>query len=151
MEGGSRLTSPEEEQAADAARAAGVADAAEQEPIELGQADFSTDSPPRGAAKWRHGGNKADHVPRGSEPDMPVSLTSPGVARPGEDRLRVVGQGAIPAIPNVLELPLETQPMACLRDCFGMHANALPERVIKGLRDHIEKHPKNVSFSEDNG
>ena len=41
--------------------------------------------------------------------------------------------------------------MACLRDCFGMHANALPERVMKGLRDHIEKHPKNVSFSEDNG
>ena len=60
----------------------------------------------------------------------------------------MIGNDRIPAIPEVLTLPLELQPMSCLRDSLCMHVNALPERVI---RDHIEERPKNVSFSEDNG
>ena len=56
--------------------------------VELGQADFSTDSPPRGAARWRHGGDKSQHVPRGPDPDVTVTRSSPGVARPGEGRLQ---------------------------------------------------------------
>ena len=74
------------------ARAAAAAQQDDEE-VELGDADFGTDSPPRGAARWRHGGNKAEHVPRAAEPDTPVSYDSPGVARPGEGRLRVIGSG----------------------------------------------------------
>ena len=73
------------------------------------------------------------------------------MARPGEGRLRVIGDDEVPAIPNVLTLALEDQPMSRLRDCLGMHDRALPGRVMKTLREHIEKRPKNVSFSEDNG
>ena len=82
---------------------------------------------------------------------MPNAFNSPGVARPGEGRLRVIGDGDVPAIPNVLALSLEEQPMARLRDCLGMHDNALPARVMRNLRDYLERRPKNVSFSEDNG
>ena len=144
---------PREDEWAESAAAAAAAAPAEEEEeeVELGQADYSTDSPPRGAARWRHGGDKSQHVPRGAEPDLPVSRSSPGVARPGEGRLRVIGDDEVPAIPNVLTLPLEDQPMSRLRDCLGMHDKALPGRVMKTLREHIEKRPKNVSFSEDNG
>ena len=45
----------------------------------------------------------------------------------------------------------EDQPLARLRDCFGMYDNALPARVMKNLRDFMETKPKNISFSEDNG
>ena len=107
--------------------------------VELGQADFSTDFPPRGAGKWRHGGSKADHVPRGPEPDRPVTQSSPGVARPGEGRLRVIRDDEIPPIPNVVELSLAEQPMARLRDAMGMHDNALPGRVMKSLRDFLRR------------
>ena len=62
----------------------------EDEDIEFGAADFSTDSSPR-VGRWRHGGDKSQHEQRHEEPDAPVSLTTPGVARPGEGRLRVVG------------------------------------------------------------
>ena len=54
--------------------------------------------PPGGAARWRHGGDKSEHVPRAEEPDVPVSYDSPGVARPGEGRLRVIGNAEVPAI-----------------------------------------------------
>ena len=57
----------------------------------------------------------------------------------------------MPAIPNVPALPDDAQPMARLRDCFGMHERAYPPRVMKALRAEVEKRPKNVSFSEDNG
>ena len=77
-----------------------------------------TDSPPRGAARWRHGGHKSEHVPRAAEPDLPVSYDSPGVARPGEGRLRVIGDSEVPAIPNVPALPDDAQPMARLRGFF---------------------------------
>ena len=132
------------------ARAAAAAQQDDEE-VELGDADFGTDSPPRGAARWRHGGNKAEHVPRAAEPDMPVSYDSPGVARPGEGRLRVIGNAEVPAIPNVPALPDDAQPMARLRDCLGMHDRAYPPRVMRALREQMEKKPKNVSFSEDNG
>ena len=121
------------------------------EEVELGQADFSTESPPRGAARWRHGGDKSQHVPRAAEPDLPVSYDSPGVARPGEGRLRVIGDAEIPAIPNVQGFSEDAQPMARLRDCFGMHERAYPPRVMKALRAEVERRPKNVSFSQDNG
>ena len=104
-----------------------------------------------GGARWRHGGNKAEHVPRAAEPDVPVSFDSPGVARPGEGRLRVIGNAEVPAIPNVPALPDDAQPMARLRDCLGMHDRAYPPRVMRALREQMEKKPKNVSFSEDNG
>ena len=91
----------EEEWAAAAAAAAGTE--AEEE-VELGQADFSTDSPPRGVSRWRYGGDKSEHVPRGPEPDRPVT----GVARPGEGRLRVIGDGEIPPIPNVVDTGVVT-------------------------------------------
>ena len=123
----------------------------EEEEVELGEADFGTDSPPRGAARWRHGGHKSEHVPRAEEPDLPVSYDSPGVARPGEGRLRVIGEAEVPPIPNVPALPDEAQPMARLRDCLGMHERAYPPRVMRALRELIEKRPKNVSLSEDNG
>ena len=84
-----------------------------------GQADFSTGSPRRGVSRWRHGGDKAEHVPRGPEPDRPVTQDSPGVARPGEGRLRVIGDGEIPPIPNVVELSPPEQPLARLRDCMA--------------------------------
>ena len=132
------------------ARAAAAAQQDEEE-VELGDADFGTDSPPRGAARWRHGGNKAEHVPRAAEPDIPVSYDSPGVARPGEGRLRIIGDSEVPGIPGVPDLPDEDQPMARLRDCFGMHDRAYPPRVMRALREEMEKKPKNVSFSEDNG
>ena len=139
------------ESAAAAAAAAATGEDEEEEEVELGQADYSTDSPPRRAARWRHGGDKSQHVPRGAEPDLPVTRDSPGVARPGEGRLRVIGDDEVPAIPNVLTLALEDQPMSRLRDCLGMHDRALPGRIMETLREHIEKRPKNVSFSEDNG
>ena len=41
--------------------------------------------------------------------------------------------------------------MARLRDCLGMHERAYPPRVMRALRELIEKRPKNVSLSEDNG
>ena len=73
--------SPEEEWAASAAAAAAEQEDEDDE-VEIGQADFSTDSPPRRGgwqvATWR----------RGPEP---VTQTSPAVARPGEGRLRVIG------------------------------------------------------------
>ena len=97
---------------------------------------------------WR---DKSEHVPRAAEPDVPVSYDSPGVARPGEGRLRVIGEAEVPAIPNVPALPDDSQPMARLRDCLGMHERAYPPRVMRALRELIEKRPKNVSFSEDNG
>ena len=70
---------PREEEWAESAAAA-AAEQAEDDQVELGQADFSTDSPFRGAARWRHGGDKSQHVPRGPEPDLPVTQSSPGVA-----------------------------------------------------------------------
>ena len=143
---------PREEEWAESAAAVAAATAQEEEEeVELGQADFSTDSPRPGAARWRHGGHKSQHVPRAEEPDLPVSYASPGVARPGEGRLRVIGDADVPAIPNVPALPDDAQPIARLRDCFGMHERAYPPRVMKALRDEVEKRPKNVSFSEDNG
>ena len=143
---------PREEEWAQEAEERAAAAAQEQEAeVELGEADFGTDSPPRGAARWRHGGHKSDHVPRAAEPDLPVSYDSPGVARPGEGRLRVIGDSEVPAIPNVPALPDDAQPMARLRDCFGMHERAYPPRVMKALRDLVETKPKNVSLSEDNG
>ena len=141
----------EEELQKEAEAKAAEAEQQEEEEVELGAADFGTDSPPRGAARWRHGGNKADHVPRAPEPDRPVTFDSPGVARPGEGRLRVIGDAEIPGIPGVPDLPDDDQPMARLRECFGMHERAYPPRVMKALRDEMEKRPKNVSFSEDNG
>ena len=57
----------------------------------------------------------------------------------------------MPAIPNVPALPDDAQPMARLRDCLGMHERAYPPRVMRALRELIEKRPKNVSLSEDNG
>ena len=51
----------------------------EDEDVELGAADFSTDSPPRvGIRSWRHGGDITQHEQRHEEPDAPVSLTTPG-------------------------------------------------------------------------
>ena len=119
--------------------------------MELGEADFGTGSPPRGVGRWRHGGDKAQHEPRRAEPDRPVTQDSPGVARPGEGRLRVIGEDVIPPFPDVVDLFLENQPLARLRDCSGMHENAMPGRVMKSLRDFMETKPKNISFSEDNG
>ena len=55
-----------EELAQEAADRAAAAAQQDEEEVELGEADFGTDSPPRGAARWRHGGNKAEHVPRAS-------------------------------------------------------------------------------------
>ena len=107
---------PPEEWAQDAAATAAAATQQDEEEVELGQADFSTDSPPRGAARWRHGGDKSEHVSRAAEPDIPVSYDSPGVARPGEGRLRVIGEAEVPALPNVPALPEDSQPMARLRD-----------------------------------
>ena len=141
----------EEEWAQEAEAKAAAAAQEEEEEVELGEADFGTDSPPRGAARWRHGGHKSEHVPRAEEPDLPVSYDSPGVARPGEGRLRVIGEAEVPPIPNVPALPDEAQPMARLRDCLGMHERAYPPRVMRALRELIEKRPKNVSLSEDNG
>ena len=141
----------EEELQQEAEAKAAAAAQQEDEEVELGDADFGNDSPPRGAARWRHGGNKAEHVPRAAEPDQPVSYDSPGVARPGEGRLRLIGDAEVPAIPGVPDLPDEDQPMARLRDCFGMHERAYPPRVMRALRDKMEEKPKNVSFSEDNG
>ena len=57
----------------------------------------------------------------------------------------------MPPIPNVPALPDDAQPMARLRDCLGMHERAYPPRVMRALRELIEKRPKNVSLSEDNG
>ena len=94
---------------------------------------------------------KQSTCPGPAEPDIPVSYDSPGVARPGEGRLRIIGDAEVPAIPNVPALPDDAQPMARLRDCFGMHERAYPPRVMRALRDEIEKRPKNVSLSEDNG
>ena len=68
----------EEELQKEAEAKAAEAEQQEEEEVELGAADFGTDSPPRGAARWRHGGNKADHVPRAPEPDRPVTFDSPG-------------------------------------------------------------------------
>ena len=134
---------PREEEWAQEAEAKAAAAAQEgEEEVELGEADFGTDSPPRGAARWRHGGHKSEHVPRAAEPDLPVSYDSPGVARPGEGRLRVIGDSEVPAIPNVPALPDDAQPMARLRDCLGMHERAYPPRVMKALRDLVEKRPK---------
>ena len=121
----------------------------EDEEVELGQADFSTDSPPRRAARWRHGGDKSQHVPRAAEPDVPVSYDSPGVARQGEGRLRVIGEGEVPALPNVPALPDDSQPMARLRDCLGMHERAYPPRVMRALRDLVEKRPKKCELQPD--
>ena len=118
----------EEEWAQEAEAKAAAAAQEEDEEVELGEADFGTDSPPRGAARWRHGGHKSEHVPRAEEPDLPVSYNSPGVARPGEGRLRVIGDAEVPAIPNVPALPDDAQPMARLRDCLGMHERAYPPR-----------------------
>ena len=84
-------------------------------------------------------------------PDVPVSQTTPGVARPGEGRFRVVGNATIPPIPWAAGVSEDMQPMALLRAVFGMHDQALESRVIAVLREHIETRPKNVSFSEDNG
>ena len=141
----------EDELQQEAEARAAAAEQQEEEEVELGDADFGTDSPPPGAARWRHGGDKAEHVPRAAEPDQPVSYDSPGVARPGEGRLRLIGDAEVPAIPGVPDLPDEDQPMARLRDCFGMHERAYPPRVMRALRDKMEEKPKNVSFSEDNG
>ena len=69
------------------------------ETVELGDADFGTDSPSR-VGGWRHGGNKQHHEERHAEPDAPVSLHTPGVARPGEGRLRVVGDDVVSGIPT---------------------------------------------------
>ena len=117
---------PREEEWAASAAAAAAEQEDEDDEVEISQADFSTDSPPRGAGRWRHGGDKSQHAPRGPEPDLPVTQTSPGVARPGEGRLRVIGDDEVPAIPNVLALSPEEQPMSRLRDCLGMHDKALP-------------------------
>ena len=54
---------PREEEWAAAAAAAGGEDDDVQEEVEIGQADFSTDLPPRGAGRWRHRGDKSQHVP----------------------------------------------------------------------------------------
>ena len=54
----------EEEWAQDAAATAAAAAQQDEEEVELGQADFSTDSPPRGAARWRHGGHKSEYLCR---------------------------------------------------------------------------------------
>ena len=70
----------EEEWAQEAAARAAAAAQQDEEEVELGQADFGTDYPPRGEARWRHGGDKSEHVPRAAEPDVPVSYDSPGVA-----------------------------------------------------------------------
>ena len=142
---------PREEEWAAAAAAAAAGEEEEDEEVEIGQADFSTDSPPRGAGRWRHGGDKSQHVPRGSEPDLPVTQDLPGSRasrrRTAKSDWRWWGarhsECAGPA--------LAEQPMSRLRDCLGMHDRALPARVMKTLRELIEKRPKNVSFSEDNG
>ena len=69
------------------------------------------------------------------------------------EEMKVKGdwRGCHSPIPDVVDLYLENEPLARLRDCLGMHENAIPGRVMKSLRDFLETKPKNISFSEDNG
>ena len=86
---------------------------------------------------WEGAGMEATK-PRQEAPDVPVSLSTPGLARPGAGRLRVMGDAAIPPIPNEEGEGTTVQRTSLLRGAFGMHQQT-PSAQVTRLSESLSK------------
>ena len=82
-------------------------------------------------------------------------MAHPQIGLPGQrgrgDQAHTHWDDMAKLLSHLLLLPAKSDLEPFLRDCLGMHERAYPPRVMRAYREQIEKRPKNVSFSEDNG